>query len=147
MCGRLGAAPVAPPGEPLVSVSWSPRSIDWTGGQDFLLYINSFQSIWPEHVMVCTTRLSDPSPSTTSATKAPNGSLLARFSPGRARSWLTRMENASFVPSASTRNVVSSLEPGYRKLTSVREFLTTRHDLYSAKGLVARAARRGRPGT
>ena len=43
---------------------------------------------------------------------------------------------------ASTRNVVSSLEPGYRKLTSVREFLMTRHDLYSAKGLVARAARR-----
>ena len=43
---------------------------------------------------------------------------------------------------ASTRNVVSSLEPGYRKLASVREFLTTRHDLYSAKGLVARAARR-----
>ena len=106
------------------------------------MYINSFQSIWPEHVMVCTTRLSDPSPSTTSATKAPNGSLLARFSPGRARSWLTRMENASFVPSASTRNVVSSLEPGYRKLSLVREFLTTRHDLYSAKGLVARAARR-----
>ena len=43
---------------------------------------------------------------------------------------------------ASTRNVLSSLEPGYRKLASVREFLTTRHDLYSAKGLVARAARR-----
>ena len=43
---------------------------------------------------------------------------------------------------ASTRNIVSSLEPGYRKLASVREFLTTRHDLYSAKGLVARAARR-----
>ena len=43
---------------------------------------------------------------------------------------------------ASTRNVVSSLAPGHRKLASVREFLTTRHDLYSAKGLVARAARR-----
>ena len=43
---------------------------------------------------------------------------------------------------ASTRNVVSSLAPGHRKLSSVREFLTTRHDLYSAKGLVARAARR-----
>ena len=42
---------------------------------------------------------------------------------------------------ASTRNVVSSLAPGHRKLSSVREFLTTRHDLYSAKGLVARAAR------
>ena len=43
---------------------------------------------------------------------------------------------------ASTRNVVSSLAPGHRKLSTVREFLTTRHDLYSAKGLVARAARR-----
>ena len=43
---------------------------------------------------------------------------------------------------ASTRNVVSSLAPGHQKLSSVREFLTTRHDLYSAKGLVARAARR-----
>ena len=42
---------------------------------------------------------------------------------------------------ASTRNVVSSLAPGHRKLSTVREFLTTRHDLYSAKGLVARAAR------
>ena len=42
----------------------------------------------------------------------------------------------------STRNVVSSLAPGHQKLSSVREFLTTRHDLYSAKGLVARAARR-----
>ena len=42
---------------------------------------------------------------------------------------------------ASTRNVVSSLAPGHQKLSSVREFLTTRHDLYSAKGLVARAAR------
>ena len=43
---------------------------------------------------------------------------------------------------ASTRNVVSSLAPGHQKLSSVRDFLTTRHDLYSAKGLVARAARR-----
>ena len=42
----------------------------------------------------------------------------------------------------STRNVVSSLAPGHQKLSTVREFLTTRHDLYSAKGLVARAARR-----
>jgi uncharacterized SAM-binding protein YcdF (DUF218 family) len=43
---------------------------------------------------------------------------------------------------ASTRNVVSGLAPGHRKLSTVREFLTTRHDLYSATGLVARAARR-----
>ena len=42
----------------------------------------------------------------------------------------------------STRNVVSSHAPGHQKLSTVREFLTTRHDLYSAKGLVARAARR-----
>jgi len=41
----------------------------------------------------------------------------------------------------STKNVVSSLAPGHRKLSTVRDFLTTRHDLYSAKGLVARAAR------
>jgi len=42
---------------------------------------------------------------------------------------------------ASARNIRLSLAPGHRTLASVRAFLTSRHDLYSAKGLVARAAR------
>ena len=35
-----------------------------------------------------------------------------------------------------------TLAPTYRTLAEVREFLVTKHDLYAARGLVARGSRR-----
>ena len=43
---------------------------------------------------------------------------------------------------ASATNVREKLAPTYRTLAEVREFLVTKHDLYAARGLVARGSRR-----
>ena len=43
---------------------------------------------------------------------------------------------------ASATNVRETLAPTYRTLAEVREFLVTKHDLYAARGLVARGSRR-----
>ena len=42
---------------------------------------------------------------------------------------------------ASAENVRSKLAPAHPTLKAVREFLVSKHDLYSATGLVARAGR------
>ena len=43
---------------------------------------------------------------------------------------------------ASATNVREKLAPTYQTLAEVREFLVTKHDLYAARGLVARGSRR-----
>ena len=43
---------------------------------------------------------------------------------------------------ASATNVREKLAPTHRTLAEVREFLVTKHDLYAARGLVARGSRR-----
>ena len=42
----------------------------------------------------------------------------------------------------SAINVREKLAPTYTTLSGVREFLVTKHDLYAARGLVARGSRR-----
>ena len=42
----------------------------------------------------------------------------------------------------SAINVRETLAPTYTTLSGVREFLVTKHDLYAARGLVARGSRR-----